>query len=355
MNEGFYKYCFRLKPSDVLFFRETYAFNIGISNHIESLNIPYPSVFYGAITSMLIRDGYFENIKNSILKKSEDINEKLKEHFRIDGVYLYDQCTEEIYVKAPLDLFESEIRVKFGIYENGLVYTPKDSDQFNQIDNKFISVSDLINYYSKKNIKKKNLYLEDYFFCKYKKTGIQLNKDRGTTEEQCLYTMDMVEFSNRKFSYLISCSIKERIDTKLNSNILRLGGESKLAIATFIDKDIKEIEKLNNFYKYSIIKNSKIKVVLISPMIIQNYDEFIKQNNVKYIISGKPKYIGGFDMAMLKERSLEKALPEGSVLVLEDDNWNDKSIYNILKQGILKSKNEFKGFGKFIVMPFEEE
>lgn len=100
MNRDFKTCYFKIKPSDTLFFQSGHVFEKQVNNYLDSLNIPYPSVFYGAITSAMLRQGksinnILENIKN---RNSSEIQKKLKNNFIIYSIYIYTMKMKMMYM-----------------------------------------------------------------------------------------------------------------------------------------------------------------------------------------------------------------------------------------------------------------
>lgn len=358
---------FKIKPGDTLFFRDGHPFLKRLNNYLESLDIPYPSVFYGAVFSALLRQGKFKDILNSIKIKTNDIETKLEKNFNITGVYLYDEIENELYIKAPLDLFEDGSSKSFGLYKDGFLYSPGGANKYNRCDDKFISLNDLIKYYSKGNVNDITLYPGKYFFTNYSKVGIEIDRQKKTVKEEHLYRLNMVEFSHKRFSYLLKCKIDLGND-EIKDDVIKLGGEAKVASFTCTFKELSAIKELNEFYSNSIIYGNKIKLILTTPMIIEKasqdkeddsqdenyFDNFIKNNNIECAVTGKPEYIGGFDMARNEQKSIRKAIPAGSVIIMKNNDFNEKKISEIYRDINFKNvEDSFRGFGSVIIMPFK--
>ena len=357
----------KIKPSDTLFFRDGFTFKIGLNNYLQSLDVPYPSVFYGAIFSAILRQGGFTYIKNKIngIKEIENVKAKkvesdklnscLKETFKIDDIYLYDEIENEIFIHSPLDIFYNDYMKKIGEYdiENHTFNSPEDEiDKFKRADDSFIKVHDLIKYYAENNMKDIELYPKKYFFNKYIKTGITIDQDSKTAKDKHMYRIDMTEFCDKKFSYLLKCEIdSKKIDLK--NDIVRLGGESKLAAFTHTFKNLDVINEIKNFYENTTIKENKLKVILTSPMIIDDkkYND-LKNDQIRIAVTGKPNYVGGFDMAARHKKEMRKAIPSGSVLIVEDDNFIGKKIEKIKIEFLESLQERFRGFGSTIIVPF---
>lgn len=361
---------FKIKPGDTLFFRDGHPFSKRLNNYLESLNIPYPSVFYGAVFSALLRQGKFEDILSCIKDKNNDIETKLEENFNITGVYLYDEIKNELYVKAPLDLFQDGNSKSLGLYKDGFLYSPGGANKYNRCDDKFISLNDLIKHYSKGNVNDITLYPGKYFFTNYSKVGIEIDRQKKTVKEEHLYRLNMVEFSHKRFSYLLKCKINLSED-EIKNDVIKLGGEAKVASFTHTFKELSAIKELNKFYNNTTIYDDKIKLILTTPMIIEKalqnkeddsenyFDNFIKNNNIECAVTGKPEYIGGFDMARSEQKSIREAIPAGSVLIMKNNKFINGNITQILDSSCEKYINlkniedNFRGFGSILIMPFK--
>ena len=103
----------QLEPLDTLFFRDGKPFTMGEDTFVTSSNLPYPSVFWGAIfTSLLVQQ------KIGLCKMDKD-------KLRINGVYLYNEKRQEVYLHAPLDLFiNKEHKAGYDSNQYSLVENP---------------------------------------------------------------------------------------------------------------------------------------------------------------------------------------------------------------------------------------
>lgn len=355
-------YYFKIKPIDDLFFRNGSTFTKDSKNIIQSMDIPYPSVIYGAIFSELLRQGLFKDVLKCIQAKTDDIEDKMKEKFQIEKVFIYDELENKIFINAPLDLFTDAYSTVLGIYDDELMFSPESmKSRYERADGKFIELSDLIKLYSKGKIDKLKLYDRDYFFTNYMKTGISIDKSTKSVKQGDMYRINLVEFRNKKFSFLIKCKLNE-VNSEIKTGTLKFGGESKLASFSYTNQNIEIIDQIEEFYKNTIIDNGEIKLILTSPMIIDgevesNYlqSDVLNKLNIKICVTGKPNYIGGYDLARNKQKQIRRAIPAGSILVIKNDKFKGKNISSILKEyikNVLDMKDSFRGFSSLIVVPF---
>lgn len=210
----------------------------------------------------------------------------------------------------------------------------------------------MVKSYSENNMKDIELYSKKYFFNKSLKAGITIDKNLKTTNDKSMYRIDMTEFCDKRFSYLLKCKIDEK-KISIKNDIIKLGGESKLAAFTHTSKKLKAIEEIQNFCSSTVIKENKIKVILTSPMIIDNYCHYLQANNIKIAITGKPNYIGGYDMASQHKKFMKKAVPSGSVFIVEDDSFIGKNISDIKLKFVESAEERFRGFGSAFIIPFK--
>lgn len=335
---------FKIRPIDTMFFRDGTPFNKDLnSNFIEVKDVPYPSVFYGAIFSALLRQGKFKEVLEEIKNKNESaIEQKSKEVFRIKNIFIYDEEENKVFTKAPLDLFKNEEDVVFGKYENGS-FNSSNKEGYKRADEFYIDVDDLFNDYKMKKNHKLKLYPRSYFFKNYVKTGLDLReKPALELEEKPVYRITMTEFASKKFSYMLQCELDEN-SMDIKKDIILLGGESKMASLAYTNKEISLFNKIND---YKDTNCEFVKFILISPMIIEN-DEKLNGKCEFIQITGKAEYIGGYNLASGEQKPIKRAIPAGSLFILKNTKENVEKIKS------LSEENNFRGFGKFITIPWE--
>ena len=360
----------QIKPNDNLFFGNGKNFSKGENTWLSTRLIPYPSVFYGAICSLMLSQNE-ERRKNYIDNK--DLRSDPREYLTLGNVYLYNEETDEVYMSAPMDLFlDEDENCHYGIIKK-IKNNIKCSEEripylfFNQIkgeservDGMFIKREIFYDSYYELDksigvIKPYDITTNSY------KVGIERDQNY-VAKENYLYRIDLTEFNSNKWSYLVEYDIEDSWWNLKSKNIkygyLKLGGENK--VCRFHDCQ-KNKFLMDNSYSYNQInKTDYIKLVLTSPCIFKknNYIPQLKNTEVIVASTGKPYDIGGFDMMLKMPKPMCKAVPEGSVYVLKNKDFNNKTLKEIRKiivdEGLIDSPYDKQGFGIFEVVPLHE-
>lgn len=412
----------KLKNFEPLFFREGRRFSEKDNTWAISKNVPYPSVFYGAIFSKLyVENGVIrkelaridnpKNIINSKNKNNFDYNlykkeiEKIeKKYLTISNIYIYDYKNDEIYLKAPLDLFiDSKYnKVHMGKFKDidcisnalpsdlksikCILHSPNIEYENERVDNYYMKLSDLLYYYVENtSIKNINLYKENELFTYSRRTGIEI--ERGQTKEGALYNLEMSIFKDDNFCFLLDVQIGNRDDNDKidkikfkNKGVLKLGGENRTCAYEAVKKTPRDINKLINYEEKSLENISRVKVITTTPLIIakstKENEVKVKKNiwypditdiNVVGASTANPMHIGGYDMKITDHKYMYKGLEAGTVYLLDISKLNgDISNLKELRTKIEESMNEnikneskgienYKGFNKFIIVPGGEK
>ncbi len=250
-----------IKPCDSTFFGDGYQFNFDISNIIKSKNTPYPSVFFGAIFTAILTNN--DEFRRGFFQKSEYDHENILE---IGQVYLFNEKTNRVYIKAPMDLFiNSKGKIVLGKFQKHdiefnslnhdyILESPKDRD-FKRIENMYINTRNIYDGYLKRQEIRLDLKDENKIFIKNYKVGIGIDKNSKNVEDGKLYKIQQTEFANdekNEWSYIVEYKINrkylqekyKRIELKdLDLGYLKLGGENKACKFKAINN--KDIEKFN--------------------------------------------------------------------------------------------------------------
>ena len=161
------------------------------------------------------------------------------------------------------------------------------------------------------------------------RTGIRLKKETKRTVEGYLY---VAEFLRLEEDWGFIVWVKDSyglLDKYLNNNeIIRLGGEGKGVVCTKIE-EINPIDKLRFPELVEKVNEEKrFKLYLSSPSYFNGYkpprDRLKKELGVKELklraaLPGKPIYLGGYDFAMNKEKTLRRWVNAGAVYYYEFD------------------------------------
>lgn len=342
-----------IKPTDTLFFRSGKPFDAGADSWSDSSFLPNPSVIWGAMFSVLFKEG--------------KVGVKDKEKLEIKNIYL---CFEKnkvlnFLVPTPLDAFRDK-------YNNTSIATIKKapalsshaSSHISQLDKyidvescegTFMRIDDLFTYYQQHYqlslFETKTLFDQDY------KTGIKIDKKTKTSEENKLYRIDLTQFKNES-SFLV-----EYDETKIDfepSGILKIGGESKTAtyktinptrvlnaIAEHKKKTFEKIKKDGYFKLYF-----KTSALLKSAWKLNDIDGLEPLSAVV----GKYISIGGWDMETGKSKAMNRFIPAGSVYTykVEDRSMDIENLTKLINEQGIAFDESYKGFGRFEILSVKE-
>ncbi|NFD30096.1 type III-B CRISPR module-associated protein Cmr3 [Clostridium botulinum] len=359
----------QIKPNDNLFLGSGKSFSKGENTWLGTRTIPYSSVFYGAICSIML-------VQNEERRKKYIDNKELdsdpRKYLSLGNVYLYNEEDDEVYMSAPLDLYLDEdeechyaiikkIKNNINCSEERMshLFFNETKGESQRVDNMFIKYRNFYNSYYNTNkgigiIKNSDIVTNSY------KVGIERDKSYVAREKH-LYRIDLTEFKKEKWSYLVEYNIKDSWWNEEIKNIkdgyLKLGGENKVCRFYTYDK-IKKMMIYSNLYNQ---KNEieYIKMILTSPCIFKENDYIPKLKDIEVIASsiGKSYDIGGFDMVLKIPKPMSKAVPEGSVYVLKSKDFKNKSlekIKNTIDEGLIDEKYKGQGFGMFELVPLDE-
>ncbi|WP_432408174.1 type III-B CRISPR module-associated Cmr3 family protein [Wukongibacter sp. M2B1] len=360
----------KVTPNDNSFFGTGKRFKKGESTWIETKLIPYPSVFYGSICSLMLQLNKTRADRYIGKGTSED---DPREFLKIGNIYLYDKENKDIYIKAPLDLYldeENNNQCHYGEFrelgrevnvsnKDMKYFIFKKKSSLKRVDDLYITRSSFYNsyYYKKPYI---DFYNPSKFFSLDYKVGIQT--DKGKAKDEHLYRIDLMQFNDYKFNYLIEYEIDNKWwegskVKNIDKGYLKLGGENKSCKYVDVTEDniLKKYEKI-----YSIKNNSDlVKLYFSSPGIYREdgYIPSFKEDKIKVvgISNSKPYHIGGYDMRT-GHKPMYKAITDGSVYLLECSEFIDESIKNIKKM-IDKYINmglQEDGLNKFEVIPCQK-
>lgn len=379
-----------IEPMDTLFFRDGRPFWRGEETFALSFFPPTPRTFYGAIrTAIIFQNSNLNNYKNCEKIKIVVGNEENFGNLKIYGPLIYGKHNNNLFFNLPRDIVKKD--------NNITILNPVDLNncRFNLDFNVNLVISE--NLQRVENLETE--YISDYYLCKYirkdiqelnnlineeqknikmikteNKVGIKLNKNSGNVEEGYLYSSPHIRLDN---NYSFVLGIEDDNNLLENEGYFRLGGDTR-AVRYSIINLTQNIEKIKNGINESLKNNNKrFKVVLLTYAIFKNgwYPDFLKvtkQNSkenkpnleglmpntnieVKLIgcILGKPKCIGGFDLAKKYPKPIVKAVPPGSVYYFEvlnnDNNWKDKLINDFSFKSILDNNLSKEGFGQILI------
>lgn len=346
-----------LKPESTLFFRDGNIFDKEQTNWLSSKKMPYPSTFYGAVSSALLRQGKLKSVQEAIEnnKKSSEINKELESQLKIKGIYIYDNG--DCWLPAPRDLFQHEYgHWCIGNYRNELLYIPEYCNV--NAEHFYISMNDYINKYATGRYDRIKLRSENEIWRTSNKVGIEIDTKKRLVKESHLYILDMIEFAQEDSAYLL----KFESDEELDKDIVLLGGEKRTAAAHKFTN--KYIESQFKQYENEFCNGDKIKLLLTSPLLFSCKPSELSKKlfngkiTVDTIVAGKTEKIGGFDIVDAKQKQMLTGISEGSVLRLHSEDFKEKTYKDV---GLFIEKcmteiveNRTRGFGRFILTEYRE-
>lgn len=360
----------KIKPLDTLFFGSGRSFNKMENNWLSTMLIPHPSVFYGAICSVMLANNQYR--RNQYVY-NKNLDSDPRRYLQIKSIYLYDDENDDIYIKAPLDLYVNEKgKVSYSIVrkiKDNINCSVKDDMQYlffnnpkgesQRCDDMFIKQDNFYNSYYD-NIESIDVLKVNEVFENSYKVGIQIDNNR-VTKEGYLYRIDVTEFKDKKWSYLIEYGInntwwKEEEIKFLSQGYLKLGGENKACQFYTYNKN-KKVPEYSRIYQHTN-NTTYVKMVLTSPCVFNNSNWKPNLNEKIKVVAattGKPYNLGGFDIVINQPRPMYKIIPQGSVYILESELFRGKSLLEIKKiienQDIMK---KIPGFGEFEIVPVSE-
>jgi CRISPR-associated protein Cmr3 len=367
-----HKMLIKITPIDSLLFRDGKPFTSGDSHNAFSIFPPKPSVFAGFIRSKILMENFDGDIEKTWKKLENEIGYKNEKYGKINIKAIFLNKDNEYYLQSPLDLVKEKRLEKNKEKEEKKIFilTPKKLNfdyktdigetlpfspkevKFAEQESGFISIKNLEKYLLGENdisLNHKSDFVESE-----PRVGIEIEKDRKTTKEGRLYSVEFLRFKeNCGFSVLL-----DEINFG-NKGIYFIGGEKR---QVFCEKENLDNILSNNFLnnlKNKIKKDKKFKVLLITP----SYNEISKGNiepkelknlleniGVKFVSACiKTEDIGGFDIEKGHPKPIEKLISAGSVFYYELNN--DNKINNLIDLNFksISSKDDKLGYGKILI------
>ena len=369
------KQVIKIKPFDTLYFRTGRPFTMGSETWADIMFPPSPSTFYGAIRSFLIfqRGG----LKEFEEKGYEDIGKIIKDKngerivkkgtLRISGLFLYKS---ELLFPSPLDLVEKDKKEKdkklipltlinrpkifISDYplKKVLIYKPKEKAEEPSGWLTSINFKD----YLKNRKKEFNFLKHNELYLQEPKIGIAREPETLTSKEGHLYRIPMIRL-NKKVSFVLEIDDLSDKYPFPEEGIFQLGGEGRGVRYEIVEKSI--LNSLKNLeFKF---ENNLFKIYLATPAIFENgwFPKWIKDDysgeykglRIKLIACaiGRPLFIGGWDMAKNSPKSMQKAVPPGSVYYFEVVEGSIEKIKENFHFKNISDVSPEEGFGLSIV------
>jgi len=350
----------KIKPYDMLFFRNSKPFRKGEDTWADSMALPNLTTIYGAL-----RTCYFAEHPEEIdfASKNNDPTRDLK----INQVcYLYDE--NEVLYPAPKDLvmkknmsradkFEMEKRKKYKTVKlkckefkdiqcslkmaNNIEHFFTSETEVEEIPMGLISKDELMYYsYNYEEICLRSLKDMVVF---EEKIGIAREDGKRSAQKSMLYRISQVRYE--KLEIIVDF---DGLDIP-KEGLLKLGGKGNAVHYNEINLELINNEEINETVDY-------IKLYLTTPAIFKNgwLPDFINPRTlrgeflgreVKLISAcvGNYVFVGGFDIRAGKEKDSFRAVPAGSIYLLEIPEFiMENSILSVS----LESELSNQGYGK---------
>lgn len=305
-----------VKPFDVFIFGDGREFNAGGKHtYRESVFFINPIAILGSLNN------YFNdrlNIRFISLEKNGELFFKMPLDIKLSKSEELIKASSEELIKASLyKLNYNFITDEEVEYITDFEFADKMSDV-----NKYVNQELFKDYLLNKNIKeipgKSKLKI-----CKELRAGIKINKNTRTTEEGMLYFQSFTRLEENSGFYIV-------VDRAVESEFLRIGGESKIFKVFKEDEKLSYFESLKENIKKKIEETGFFKIILLTA---SNGVPNIEGAKLIARIVGKPITFSGWLNLMKSSKYVSptrifRLIPEGSVFYykLEDKNKIDEIV-----------------------------
>ncbi len=307
---------FEFIPTDTIFFRGAEPMEMGES-HTSKLNFPPPlSTIIGAVRTMILKQNkvpfrkyYSGDIDKKILEITGKFNEKAG--FNLIGPYF--KIDNDVYIPAPynwyfekknkdnkkIEIIKSEkIDCEFIKTDKEELYWAKNvNDEVETLGGKWIKIQDI----SKKNGEEIEYKTNTDLFVTELRTGIALETKARNARKGHIY-----QFNHIRFKKGVSMIYSIDKDLPLSEKgVLQLGAEQRFGGYS----KVREI----------IFPENKGSGLYMSLSMIEKSD----QANDAVVATGKPVYLGGWDLKKGFHKPMVGYYPAGSVF---NKKFNDNLI-----------------------------
>jgi len=314
----------RLKPNDVLMFRESKPFIAGES-HLARTTLPLPQTIAGALRSAILLNSNFSEDAKKLAGYKQDEPE-----FKILGSFFY---REDEFFHTPLDIVKTKGLRGYFLIEplklpNGRHIFKGRHIHFESVGG-FISYDNLVRYL-KGDLRDDELeeVVRYDLFVKESRIGIKLSEAK-VSEEHLFYR---AEFLRLKDDVGISVWIGDKAEEvkKYLGGSIKLGGESRFARVKIDNNN--PLEKLKDAWDKileSVNESKTFKLYVATPMLVKNSGNYTwnieheLSNELKikikaiYPLLGKPIAFSGWNYAENRPKPTRYAIPAGSVYFVE--------------------------------------
>lgn len=315
-----------INPLDTLFFKDGKPFSRDEETWADGIFPPPPSVFYGALRTAYMAQ---HNLDMATINMEADPTRNLK----ITGIS-YFMGGNQVY-PLPLDLVKKKADKDNTVFllertENNIISSldtdEKNSvpfllvppfDQAENVENGYLTDDSQKEYLFGYDDEFKTLSLDDYCLTE-PKVGIGRDSRTRTASEARLYRVGMLRL--KKFQFIV-----EFENLSLNeSGFLKLGGEGKAVTYQKTDRSTvpEQTKPTNNIFKLylatpALLENGWLPKWIDTTDLKGKYPGTDLMVNLIAAATGKPLFIGGFDMKAREPKQMLKAVPPGSVYYFE--------------------------------------
>jgi len=316
-----------INPLDTLFFKDGKPFSMDEETWADGIFPPPPSVFYGAL-----RTAYMAQYNQDITTINTDTDPTRE--LKISGIS-YFMGEQQVY-PLPLDVVKKKGDIEYKVFllkknkntyissldtgkANKLRYLliPPFEEEVKNMEGGFISKTSLENYLNGDENEFDAYPLEDYLLTE-PKVGIGRDSKTHTASESRLYRVGMLRLKN--FQFIVGF---ENLQIE-ESGFLKLGGEGKAVTyqSSHRATNPEQYQPANNLFKIylatpALLENGWLPGWLDPVTLEGQYPGTGIQVKLIAAATGKPLFIGGFDMKEKKPKKMLKAVPPGSVFYFE--------------------------------------
>jgi CRISPR-associated protein Cmr3 len=361
-----------VSPLDVLFFRNGKPFNADDSPIGETIDMPYPSTFYGAFRSRVLMDNS-EKYCEFLDGKAGEITEVIgspdyKGSLEINFFSLLkeDKTNKDILLPLPRDMVVKKGDERDGLFHLRLASKKSWIKMNNSLSHLLINpVSKQVEWPGPAYIKIKELeyYLNNELedgelkdidkindiYAKEYRTGIEIDSVTKMAKEKKLYRKEVLRFKNnrdRSYSFFLELTGDKGLLSE--SGLFKLGGEQKAAEYKK-STDVSIRIELYETTRKRILNSKMFKIYLSTPAVFKrgwlpewiNPDDFTGKLpasgiRVKLLTAaiGKHKIVSGWHMAK-KVKDDNKSNQENNNKANKDKRGIAKTGFRVVPEGSL--------------------
>jgi CRISPR-associated protein Cmr3 len=336
-----------ITPTDTLLFRDGRPFESDGADIASGAFPPFPSVFYGTLRAKYLS----ENLPDMEKRNQPDdpsLLLKIRSLFlsrKTEPLYLIprdcvrpknsDSHKAEILQLAQDDGMSSNpLPMKFSSSSSKPVASVSGYFHFAEMTKYLNGTAESLSY-----LETRDIIQKEY------KTGIGRSDATRSTEESKLYRQEMLRLQ-KDFGFLLDFEML----ALPQDGILKLGAENKSAYY--------QAMSFNWLPEVNLVHEKRFKIVLQTPAIFKNgwlpswidpitYHADFGEKSLKLIAAAIGNYesIGGWDIKENRPKPMYRAVPAGSVYVLESSDILDEGFFEKLHGVCISDINPEQGLG----------